>query len=121
MSYFSPPLQAQVNIVHAVGLVRGTLVAAPGAGTAIRVVAWSWGISRTTTGIVDLILQEGAGAVDIISGLGMQLTGTANNYGQLPAPGWQLAEDTSLQVETRSTAATGFTIATAFYYLDDVS
>lgn len=116
--YTQPPSRAEFTVNHVVGLATGIIVPAAGVGTALRIYGVSFGISRTSTGIVDILIRDGAN--DVFVGLGMQLTGTSNQGWMLPYPGYQCDENSDIVLETRSTAATGFSIAVVLYYEDPV-
>lgn len=116
--YTQPPTRGEVTVNHVVGLATGIIVPAAGLGTAFRIYGVTFGISRTSTGIVDIIIRDGA--TDLFIGLGMQLNGTANQGWFLPYPGYQCDENSDIVLETRSTAAAGFSIAVVMYYEDPV-
>ena len=115
--YNQPPLVASdPGTALAAGNVTTTLVAAPGAGFAIRVVGVNAGINRLSTGIVDVTVNGVPWRC-----LGLQLTGRSGDQWTLPEPGVQLAANTALSVTYSSSAAAGTGFAVVLYYIDSVS
>lgn len=122
MSYSRPPSVAgYLSAALIVGTITTVVIAAPGAGKAIRIVAINLGIARQSTGAVDFRVFEGTTGNTILRVAGFQLTGTGNNAIPIVEPGIQLTTNNSLSIDASSTVATGTGQGTVQYYIDTIS
>lgn len=118
--YASPPLTIKVNsAAHVVGTRTTTILAAPGATTAYRIVACHVYINRTSAAaIVDQFVYSGTSSMAILALSGMSIAGVPGGGFDIPEPGYQLPPNESLLCDSISSAANGLTTIFVAYYLD---
>ena len=119
--YGTIPFTARVlSAALVIGTVTTTIVAAPGFNKAIRVVGGVLSLTRSATGIVDVILKDGGGVTFVWSVSGMSVGGTPMSALILPEPGIQLPSNTALVCDATSTTATGNAAYHILYLIDNL-
>ena len=122
MPYIGLPLTAEASLttgaIHTI--VVHTLIAAPGAGFRIRVVALSASMADNATAFIQLFaLGDGAG---VTAGWTCNLsTGGNGADSNIPEPGIQLGDNKALQISSRGSVATQAVFVDIIYYIDALS
>lgn len=120
--YKQIPLAAEVLVttgaIHTP--VAHTVVAAPGAGKALRIIAISASLSDNATGLIELFQAgDAAGVIGIwTANIGSAVGGAGV---VLPEPGIQLGINKAFVISSRGTVATQTIDLQALYFIDNVS
>lgn len=115
--YRFPPQYVSIAVANVVGTATGIVVPAGGVGTRIRVVGGQLGINRLSgAAICDVSLQSAG--ITLATARGLQLTGTPFMPLVIPEPGVQVADNTDLILSVTASAASGSSVATVYYFID---
>jgi hypothetical protein len=120
--YSNPPGSTTINTgALAVGVNNGNMLVAFGATWAWRIIGFSFVLSSTVTAatLIIAILSDGAGNIDIRSGLGGN--GNRMDRGFFPYPGIQAAINTTVTWSVTSTVAGGNMFITCYTYVDSIT
>lgn len=119
MSYSIPHIYEQATLAAVAGTASVAIIPAPGVGFAIRLTGGHFGIGRAAGARMDFSLTSGIFGLR----LGSLFADAASSTSPIviPFPGIQLPENTALNFNVVSTAATGSGLCTVFYFIDDVS
>lgn len=124
MSYIVPPFIASLHIVATTGAAaNNTLVAAPGAGFYLRVMAiWMTTERGNTAGaVIELHVQDGAGGTDLFASAMCASAGKGADHMVFPAPGIRIGANDLLNVNSTATVATQGCDVGVAYYVDALS
>lgn len=119
--YTSPPGIANFTANVTAASVNTTIINAPGAGFALRIVGVSLAINRLVTGVTDASLQDIVSGNFILRALGLDVNGVPGVDYNYPEPGIQLTANSGLQIGVVGTVAAGQIAGVIFYFLDSVS
>lgn len=120
--YHQVPLVIEVSIttgaIHTP--VVHPIIAAPGAGQALRISQITAAVADNSTGVIELFsVGDGAGVVGIWNcNVGVAIGSSAQAF---PEPGVQLGVNKQLQLTSRGSVATQSVQVTVLYYIDQVS
>jgi hypothetical protein len=121
MGYQTPPSVATILPATVAVATDTTVIAAPGAGTALRLVGGMLYVNRAVTGIVDAALTNGAAGAVIAALAGLSVAGKPGDQIVLPEPGYQLSLNTALVLNHIASAAVGSIRLVVYYYIDTVT
>lgn len=119
--YESPPLFASLHIAATTGgPANNTLLAAPGAGTAYRIVGlWASTERGNTAGVViELAFEDTVGGTDLWHVALCASAGLGADHIVLPGPGILLGANDLLNVTSTATAITQGCDVGVYYYID---
>lgn len=119
----NPPLVASVsiNVTNVAG--NSTFIAAPGAGLAIRLISCNMGLGQSVAaGAFELAIQDGVGGTGI-GNISLQSPGERwHELVGIPEPGYQLSEDTLLNISRIGSIAGPSSVRCyAYYYVDSIT
>lgn len=121
-AYNLPALVAVVAPASVIAVTNTTVIAAPGAGFAIRVVTAHLHQNRQCTGLADMQLQDGVGGIAFHheAGLNAAAGGRSEPF-IIPYPGFQLTVNTLLNLSHNSSVAAGNLVCVVYYFIDSVT
>lgn len=122
MSYSTPPSYSATGFTVTNVAANTTLVASPGVGFAIRVVYVQFSLRQTVAaGIVDFVLQDGAGGTGILI-CNLDVAAARTVQFNLPEPGIQISENTLLNIQKIASVAGPLSVAaSALFFIDQLN
>lgn len=120
MAYRTQPIAATGGLAVPAGAGSVTIVAAPGLGFRLRLVAGYVSVSRLT-GLCDVTLEDLPIATVVMRQVGLAPAGNPALPIELPEPGISFPENHGIQAVLNGSAAGGTFNATLFYFLDAIT